>query len=118
MEEFGSVGDYDPGQAFHKDVLQFNLCSLKHKYFEEQAEIALKIDKDKTSMGCYLPSTDTIVLDPGIVAQVKTCQIVMLHELVHRKLYKENGDADEEHGERFQTEIRRLFELGAYRALL
>ena len=46
---------------------------------------------------------------------VKLCSILVLHELMHSKLYKENGDPDERHGRRFKAELKRLKDAGRLR---
>ena len=49
---------------------------------------------------------------------IELAKIAILHELVHSKLHKQNGDPDEAEGQRFQAEIKRLLEAGAYKGLL
>jgi hypothetical protein len=63
---------------------------------------------------CYVPQTNEIVLQSSLSKYPKLCRILILHELIHSRLYHENGDPDEAHGERFQAEIKRLWDSGAY----
>ena len=49
---------------------------------------------------------------------VKLCCILVLHELIHSSLCKENGDPNERHGARFKAELKRLMDAGAYAKLL
>jgi len=48
----------------------------------------------------------------------KVCKIMILHELIHSKLFKVNGDADGQEGAAFEAEVDRLWEEGVYRKLL
>ena len=45
-------------------------------------------------------------------------KISVLHELIHANLFAANGDADDNHGDRFQSEVKRLMGLGAYNSLV
>jgi SprT-like family len=45
-------------------------------------------------------------------------KIALLHEMIHLKLYIENGDPGEDHGPRFRSELTRLMKEGAYDRLL
>ncbi|HZD75650.1 MAG TPA: hypothetical protein VE218_01510 [Acidobacteriaceae bacterium] len=48
----------------------------------------------------------------------KMRQVLILHELIHNALFHRFGDPDHEEGERFQAEVKRLWDAGAYKNLL
>jgi hypothetical protein len=48
----------------------------------------------------------------------KTTKILILHELIHWKLYSESKDPDENEGKKFYAELSRLKSEGAYTGLL
>ena len=48
----------------------------------------------------------------------KLCRLLVLHELIHNKLYKKHGAPQEDNGEEFQAEVKRLWDGGAYVDLL
>lgn len=74
-------------------------------------EIDLSLPADKR--------TGTICIDESVYTfQEKTTPILILHELVHYNLFLETGDPDSEEGQRFQKEVRRLWDAGAYKKLL
>ncbi len=51
---------------------------------------------------------------PDVAPFTKLCGFLLLHELAHAALRKRDGDADEKEGERFNAEIKRLKDAGAY----
>src|SRR5579863_2224959 len=81
-------------------------------------EIKIAIDCSIGAGGCFMPDNETICIPKDLTPFEKPCRIVLLHEMVHIKLGAENGDYDEAHGEKFQSEITRLWRNGAYRNLL
>jgi hypothetical protein len=70
------------------------------------------------SPGFYDPETDTLHINRAFLPFRKSCCIVLLHELVHHKLFKQDGDADPSEGDRFNAEIGRLWREKAYVGLL
>jgi predicted SprT family Zn-dependent metalloprotease len=118
VEESERMADFDFSEA-SETVLTHTLRCLERKYFKGEPETkALAVRTGETPMGCYLPSSDTIVINPGITPFAKICQIVLLHELVHRALFRRDADADDVHGKKFQAEMQLLWDAGAYRNLL
>jgi predicted SprT family Zn-dependent metalloprotease len=118
MEECGSMTDFDFSEA-SETVLTYTLRCLERKYFPSNSPTkTLVLGEKVTSVGCYLPQLDTIVINPRVAPIGKMSQIPILHELVHRNLFLRDGDADEAHGDEFQKGIRQLFDDNAYRNLL
>ncbi len=65
-------------------------------------------------------------LSPGRVIQIsraivrcpKICKLLILHELIHHKLWVTTGNAHREEGLNFQREVERLWSEGAYKGIL
>lgn len=120
MEEFGSMADYDFGDS-NEAVLTYQMRAFEHTYFafpNLPPVSALKVLKDETSAGYYVPEQNLIVLSSLIARFAKVCHPIILHELIHHKLYCENRDPDKDEGVRFEAEIQRLWDAGAYRKML
>jgi hypothetical protein len=60
----------------------------------------------------------TIQLSKNIVLAQKMCKVLILHELIHNYLLQTKGDADSDEGPKFQAQVKRLWEKGAYHRLL
>jgi len=65
-----------------------------------------------------LPQIDKIEVKRCFSPFPKLCQVLVLHELIHNKLYKEHGAPQHDTGEEFQVEVKRLWDGGAYVDLL
>ena len=101
----------------NKTVLTSRLQAYERKYFASVAPVlGLELVPIPGPAG-LLPSR-IVQINPVIASFPKICGIMLLHELIHHKLMLEHGDPDEEESERFQAEVARLWEAGAYRNLL
>lgn len=110
--------DFDMREVVLLAVLQTQLNTLKTMYFQDLSDLEVEV-ADLAAPGQLDAETAQIFIDRRIASfQEKTTQIVFLHELIHYKLFKENGDADDAEGERFEAEVRRLWDAGAYIKLL
>jgi hypothetical protein len=105
--------------------LRVQLGQLAKWYFPTITKVpALEVqrlgDNDYQDSPAHLNAlTGTIYIDERVYTfQDKTTRILILHELIHWSLFQENGDADENEGQRFQAEIQRLWSAGAYKNLL
>lgn len=88
------------------------------QYFPD-VEPVVRVEVTKVSgPGCLLRDKKIIQVHPAIASWTKLSRIVILHELIHWTLWKRDGDSDAEEGERFQAEVNRLWQAGAYRGLL
>ena len=104
------------GEA-NKTVLTSRLRAYEQKYFASVAPVVgLELARIMGPAG-LLP-TRIIQINPVVASFSKLCGVLLLHELIHHKLMLEDGDPDEEEGARFQAEVARLWEVGAYRNLL
>jgi hypothetical protein len=81
-------------------------------------DIHIEIVDDAGGPACFVRSAKTIYIEKSATVSEKFSRIALLHEIIHINLIEDNGDPDEDHGDRFQTEVKRLFETGAYRKLL
>lgn len=112
-------------QEMDEFTLNEQVKKLANRYFPRIAKIpTLKIqrsdDKEYQDSLAHLNAlTGTIYIDWRVSDfQEKTTQILILHELIHWSLFLENSDPDEKEEDRFQAEIQRLWNSGAYRGLL
>ncbi|MDE3188249.1 MAG: hypothetical protein KGM96_12120 [Acidobacteriota bacterium] len=111
-----------------EDMVQFTLRAqarkLAKQYFpklKKMPNLRVVPEKDNNEHGpAWLNAlTGTIHIDERVSTfQEKTTPILILHELIHWSLFEENGDPDEAEGERFDAQLRRIKELGAYTGLL
>jgi hypothetical protein len=89
------------------------------EYFESLApKIEIEIAEDAGGPACFVPSMNRIRIEKTTTISEKFTRIALLHEMIHVRLRAENGDPDEHHGIRFQREIERLYQAGAYKKLL
>jgi hypothetical protein len=56
--------------------------------------------------------SDEVTRSPRLV------RILLLHELIHGKLFHATGDSEIKHGSRFRAEVKRLLAAGAYDTIL
>ncbi len=110
-----------------EDMIQFNLriqVGKLAKYFPKMKTVPSILVVQEADNEGHGPAwlnalTGTINIDERVSTfQEKTTPILILHELIHWGLFEENGDPDEEHGDRFQAELNRIKKLGAYTGLL
>ena len=102
-----------------RTTLEFSVQGLRAKYFQDSAPAeSLSLSETLDGPSCYVPQANEIILQAALSKYPKLCRVLILHELIHSKLYRENGDPDEAHGERFQAEVKRLWGAGAYAKVL
>jgi len=112
-------------QTTNGAILTAQLERLAAKYFPNLNSLPGIEILDRKHPGhkgapAWLNAVDTIIYIDECVApfKTKTTQILILHELMHYKLYQGNGDPDDEEGERFRSEVNKLWDAGAYAKLL
>jgi hypothetical protein len=111
-----------------EEIVQFTLraqvAGLAKRYFPSMKKVpnllvVQEADNDGHGPAWLNALTGAIHIDDRVSTfQEKTTPILILHELIHWNLFQENGDPDEEEGERFHTELARIERLGAYTGLL
>lgn len=94
------------------------LRGYESRYFADSVPVQNIRVVQMDNAACYLLAEDCLCISDAVVRSWKLIRILILHELIHRKLLAQNGDPDREEGERFQVEVKRLWEAGAYRKLL
>jgi len=116
MDENGEIFK-DPATS---DDLSKWANEYHEKYFSGTPEPTIKtaFTSEPGQAGCFIPAHGSVLIPQALAGFEKACRIVLLHEMVHIRLFLENGDADPEHGDRFKAEINRLFSSGAYGNLL
>jgi hypothetical protein len=65
-----------------------------------------------------LTNERVIQISSTVARSKKLRQVLILHELIHNALLCQFGDPDHEEGDKFQAEVQRLWDAGAYRKLL
>jgi len=113
----------DPADALigaqNELVLTSVLREYERKYFFDVPEIdVLEVTDRGQGSACFVPSENRILIHPSVASYEKICRVLILHELIHSKLYKQYNDPDAEEGLRFQAEVKRLWNQGAYGRLL
>jgi len=118
MDEHGNIVK-EP--ATDKDLAAW-ATALQAKYFPgfdaPGMNIAIDVERHPRGPSVYFPEKNLIAISERITPFHELAKIALLHEMIHVKLYAENKDADEAHGERFQAEMQRLITAGAYNNLL
>jgi hypothetical protein len=88
-------------------------------YFpDHDPECGILIVDNAGGPACFDHSTKTMYVERAATISEKLSRILLLHEMVHVNFIEDGQDPDENHGFRFQTEIKRLFAAGAYSNLL
>src|SRR6266850_2909119 len=96
--------------------LEFFVRWAEPRYFKGIEPVsAVGISADLEGPACFLSNENRILVNAAVAQFPRWCGVLLLHELIHSKLYKQNGDPDEDHGERFQAELDRLTVEGAYK---
>jgi hypothetical protein len=67
---------------------------------------------------CFDHTTKIMYIESTATTSEKLSRILLLHEMIHINFIDEGQDPDENHGYRFQEEVKRLFVAGAYSKLL
>jgi hypothetical protein len=101
------------------DELSMWANAYDREYFRSLApKIEIEIVEDAGGPACFVPSLNRIRIEKATIFSEKFTRIALLHEMIHVCLGVENDDPDEHHGPRFQKEIERLYQAGAYKKLL
>jgi len=90
---------------------------FQQRYFpgcEPNVSIAVNVDPKFPGAAAFDPTTMMIHIAERVTPLENMAKICLLHEMIHVKLFMENGDADEAHGVRFKAEVKRLQREGAY----
>jgi hypothetical protein len=81
-------------------------------------DIHIEFVDDAGGPACFVRLMRTMYIEKSATVSEKFSRIALLHEMIHINLIEDNGDPDENHGSRFQAEVKRLFASGAYSKLL
>jgi len=93
--------------------------AYQNAYFPDRnPDVHIEFVDDAGGPACFVRSPQTMYIERATTFSEKYSRIALLHEMVHINLIEDGGDPDEGHGARFQTEVKRLFEAGAYKNLL
>jgi hypothetical protein len=67
------------------------LRSLETKYFSEIEPVSsIEVSDDPTTASCYVPATKSIKLNYGVARFQPLAEFLILHELVHHKLFMQD----------------------------
>jgi hypothetical protein len=115
MDANGNIRRDDPSI---QDFCAWADAYQKAYFPQHNPEIHIEVVDDAGGPACFVRSTKTIYIEKAATVSEKFSRIALLHEIIHINLIEDGGDPDEGHGVRFQAEVRRLFEAGAYKKLL
>lgn len=102
----------------HEALLKAFMRTFQKRYFRTMPEVVDLAIAPLDGPSSFLAQENKIQIHPAVAPFPKLARIVILNALVHAKLHKENGDADTAEGPRFQNEVKKLLEAGAYKGLL
>jgi hypothetical protein len=112
---------FDSIEQEQEGVLANNyLRSFEKRYFADVAPVsAVEFVNDPTFASRYHVSTKSIQINAGVARFPRLVQFLILHELIHHKLFMQNaGYAAKPYGTPFQEEVKKMLERGAYDGLL
>lgn len=107
-----------------EDVCQW-MCQYQQQYFDDR-KITIVADMSKNqrlkATACFsptLPDGGSIIVSLELPQFTNCLKISILHELIHANLHVAGKhDPDDDHGELFKAEVKRLMGLGAYDSLV
>jgi hypothetical protein len=101
-------------------VAEAALRYFEKKYFSGiEAVSSIKVLDDPRTASCYFPESKSIQLNFGVARFRQLAEFLILHELIHHKLFLQNADyAKDPYGEPFRRETQELLKRGAYDKLL
>ena len=102
----------------HQTLLRAFMRTYQQRYFRSTREVADLVLVALDAPARFVPEENKIHVHPSVAPFSKLAKIAILHELIHSKLHKQNGDPDGAEGQRFQAEVKKLLEAGAYKGLL
>lgn len=114
----------DENNEIRRDPIALDeLCAWANQYQRtyfptRDPECHIQIVQDGGGPACFDHSQKTMFIEEAATVSEKLSRILLLHEIIHVNLIENGEDPDEQHGYRFQAEVRRLFEAGAYSKLL
>ena len=106
-----------------EDVCQW-MSEYQEQYFEDRkitvvADLPQNKQLRATACFCPTPEGGSIMVSSELLRFSNCLRISLLHELVHANLHVTGkNDPNDDHGERFRAEIKRLMTEGAYDQLL
>jgi hypothetical protein len=106
-----------------EDVCQW-MSEYQEQYFEDRkitvvADLPQNKQLKATACFCPTPEGGSIMVSSELLRFSNCLRISLLHELVHANLHiSGKNDPNDDHGEPFKSEIKRLMNEGAYDQLL
>jgi hypothetical protein len=100
-----------------QEIMRVCMRRLEQRYF---AGIPAVADLEVVEMldPARLTNGRVIQISSTVARWRKLRQVLILHELIHNALLHRFDDPDHDEGERFQAEVKRLWEAEAYKNLL
>lgn len=99
------------------EVLKHQMRIFEVRYFSGIPPVA-DLEVGDVEGPAMLTPERIIRISPSAASWSKIRQVLVLHELIHHALWQRDGNPDEDEGARFQAEVERLWEAGAYKNLL
>jgi hypothetical protein len=113
-----SFEDQDFVLEQQRATLESFLRHFENKYFQDVEPITTVEVGDIDGPSKYDPATNVISVHKAVAQFPKVCRVLLLHELIHNKLWKQRKEREDGHGELFQKEVKELLENSAYTGLL
>jgi hypothetical protein len=98
-------------------ILERRMRHYERLYFPDVKKVeGLRVVK-VSGPACFSPDR-FIEINPAVAQWRKTTSVLILHELIHNFLEQTTGSRDDDEGEKFQAQVRRLWKAKAYDGLL
>jgi hypothetical protein len=116
------LADLEPRKQVTKHQMLCWIRAYEKRYFGgERLALGIEVKPALPQMAC-LGLFSIIEISDDVLRSEKVVRILLLHELVHSKLFLQSCKRDEKvergHGRTFRAEIKRLISRGAYEGLL
>src|SRR5215472_592548 len=79
----------------HQTLLKAFMRTYQQRYFRSTREVADLVVVALDGAARFVPEENKIHVHPSVTSFSKLAKIAILHELIHSKLHKQNGDADD-----------------------
>ena len=108
-----------PGRNCWDSDLMAIIHYCQETYFPDARPISsAEFTDDVDGPSRLLPQIDKIEVKRCLSPFPKLCRLLVLHELIHNKLFRKHGAQQEDTGEEFRAEVNRLWDVDAYVDLL
>lgn len=111
------MDNLDFADMAYEQEMEHEMRLLERIYFPNKTPVRSLDVCSLPGPACLTPE-GVIQINQSVAAYPKMRAIIILHELIHHNLRVLGNDDDPGEGERFQNEVVRLWNEGAYKGLL